>query len=39
MARFARQGVPGVHVFSYNEIPDDRQIKVIDTIGRQSTQG
>ncbi len=39
MARFARQSVPGVHVFSYNEIPDNRQIKVVNTIGRQSTQG
>jgi flagellar biosynthesis protein FlhA len=37
MAKFARQGVSGMHVLSYNEIPDNRQIRVINTIGRQST--
>jgi len=39
MAKFARHSVPGMRVLSYNEIPDNRQIKVISTIGRNSTQG
>ncbi len=34
MARFIRASVPGMHVLSYNEIPDNRQIKVIATVGR-----
>ncbi|MCG6967376.1 MAG: flagellar biosynthesis protein FlhA [Chromatiaceae bacterium] len=34
MAKFARHSVPGMRVLSYNEIPDNRQIKVISTIGR-----
>ena len=38
MARFARQSVQGMHVLSYNEIPDNRQIKVINTIGQDSGQ-
>jgi flagellar biosynthesis protein FlhA len=33
MARFVRHSVPGMRVLSYNEIPDNRQIKVIATIG------
>jgi flagellar biosynthesis protein FlhA len=38
MAKFLRHSVPGIHVLSYNEIPDNRQIKVVATIGR-SDQG
>ena len=34
MAKFVRHSVPGMHVLSYNEIPDNRQIKVVATIGR-----
>ncbi len=33
MSKFARHSVPGMRVLSYNEIPDNRQIKVISTIG------
>ncbi len=36
MARFVRHGVPGMHVLSYNEIPDNRQIKVVETVGRSN---
>ena len=36
MAKFARHSVPGMRVLSYNEIPDNRQIKVISTIGRNA---
>jgi flagellar biosynthesis component FlhA len=30
--------VPGMRVLSYNEIPDNRQIKVISTIGRNPAE-
>jgi flagellar biosynthesis protein FlhA len=33
MAKFVRHSVPGISVLSYNEIPDNRQIKVVATIG------
>ncbi|MBV2096874.1 MAG: flagellar biosynthesis protein FlhA, partial [Candidatus Thiodiazotropha sp. (ex Codakia orbicularis)] len=33
MARFAKHAAPGMHILSYNEIPDNRQIKVVTTIG------
>jgi flagellar biosynthesis protein FlhA len=36
LAKFARHSVPGIRVLSYNEIPDNRQIKVVSTIGRNS---
>jgi flagellar biosynthesis protein FlhA len=34
MARFVKHSVPGVNVLSYNEIPDNRQIKVVATVGK-----
>lgn len=34
MARFAKSSAPGMSVLSYNEIPDNRQVKVVATIGR-----
>ncbi len=36
MARFVRHSVPGMRVLSYNEIPDNRRIKVVATVGKQS---
>jgi len=33
MARFVSHSVPGMNVLSYNEIPDNRQIRVVATIG------
>jgi flagellar biosynthesis protein FlhA len=38
MARFVRHSVPGMQVLSYNEIPDNRQIKVVATVGRPGTE-
>lgn len=38
MARFARHAAPGLHVLSYNEIPDNRQIKVVSTIGTANAE-
>ncbi|MEI6413517.1 MAG: flagellar biosynthesis protein FlhA [Pseudomonadota bacterium] len=34
MSRFVRHSTPGFHVLSYNEIPDNRQIRVVANIGR-----
>jgi flagellar biosynthesis protein FlhA len=34
MARFVKHSAPGMHVLSYNEVPDNRQIKVVATVGR-----
>lgn len=34
MSKFVRQSVAGTHVLSYNEVPDNRQIRVVATIGR-----
>ncbi len=33
VARFVQHSIPGVSVLSYNEVPDDKQIKIIATIG------
>lgn len=38
MARFVKHSVPGMHVLSYNEIPDNRQIKVVATVGKPSAE-
>jgi flagellar biosynthesis protein FlhA len=38
MARFAKHAAPGLHVLSYNEIPDNRQIRVISTIGNTNRE-
>lgn len=36
MARFVKHSIPGMSVLSYNEIPDNRKIKVVATVGRPS---
>ena len=33
LAKFARFGIKGLHVLSYQEIPDNKQIKVIANVG------
>jgi flagellar biosynthesis protein FlhA len=38
MARFAKHAAPGMHILSYNEIPDNRQIRVISTIGNSQSE-
>jgi flagellar biosynthesis protein FlhA len=38
MARFAKHAAPGMHVLSYNEVPDNRQIKVVSTIGNATAE-
>jgi len=34
LARFVRNTIPNMHVLSYNEMPDNKQIKIIANIGR-----
>jgi flagellar biosynthesis protein FlhA len=36
LARFVRHSIAGLHVLAYNEIPDDRQIKVVSTVGQRA---
>jgi len=36
LAKFARFGIKGLHVLSYQEIPDNKQIKVIASVGNNS---
>ncbi|WP_260293498.1 flagellar biosynthesis protein FlhA [Sedimenticola hydrogenitrophicus] len=38
MARFVKHSVPGMSVLSYNEIPDNRKIKVVATVGRPNAE-
>ncbi len=33
LARFVKHGIPGLNVLSYNEIPDDKQLKIVATVG------
>ena len=34
LSKFARFGVQGLHVLSYQEIPDNKQIRVVATVGQ-----
>ncbi len=34
LAKFVRNTIPSLHVLSYNEMPDTRQIKIVSNIGR-----
>ncbi|MGY6277684.1 flagellar biosynthesis protein FlhA [Methylomonas sp. MgM2] len=36
LARFVRHSIPGLHVLAYNEIPQDRQIRVVSTVGQSA---
>ena len=35
LARLVRHSIPGLHVLAYNEVPDNKQIKVISTVGQR----
>ena len=35
LSRFVRHAVSGLHVLSYHEIPDNKRIKIIATVGQQ----
>ncbi|PPD05668.1 MAG: flagellar biosynthesis protein FlhA [Methylobacter sp.] len=36
LARFVRHSISSLHVLAYNEIPPDRQIRVVTTVGRRA---
>jgi flagellar biosynthesis protein FlhA len=36
LSRFVRHSIQNLHVLSYNEIPADRQIKVVSTVGKRA---
>jgi len=36
LSRFVRHSITGLHVLAYNEIPSDRRIKVVSTVGQRS---
>ncbi|ABI56335.1 flagellar biosynthesis protein FlhA [Alkalilimnicola ehrlichii MLHE-1] len=39
LQRLIRHSVPSLHVLSYNEIPDDRQVRIVATVGQQQQVG
>ena len=34
LARFVRAGVPGLQVLAWNEIPDNRRVRLVSAVGR-----
>lgn len=34
LSRFIRNTIPGMHVLSYQEVPDDKQIRIVSSIGQ-----
>jgi flagellar biosynthesis protein FlhA len=34
LSRFLRAGVPALHVIAWNEIPDNRRVRLVATVGR-----
>lgn len=34
LSRFVRNSIPGMHVLSYQEVPDDKQIRIMSSIGQ-----
>jgi flagellar biosynthesis protein FlhA len=35
LARLVRHSIPALHVLAYNEVPDNKQIKVVATVGQR----
>ena len=38
LARMVRHAIPGLHVLSYDEVADDKQIRVVASIGAPETE-
>lgn len=36
LSRFTRRSVPALHVLSYNEVPDSKEVHLLSTIGQQA---
>ena len=34
LSRFVRAGVPGLQVLAWNEIPDNRRVRLVTAVGR-----
>jgi flagellar biosynthesis protein FlhA len=34
LSRFLKHAITGLHVLSYQEIPDDKQIRIVSAIGQ-----
>ncbi|GMU45857.1 MAG: flagellar biosynthesis protein FlhA [Porticoccaceae bacterium] len=39
LARLLRHAIPGLHVLAYGEIPDNKQIRVVSTLGQPAAVG
>lgn len=39
LSRFVKNTIPGLRVLSYQEIPDDKQIKIVSVVGNTAPQG
>ncbi len=39
LSRFIRRSLPALHVLSYNEVPDSKQVRLIATIGQRPAGG
>ena len=39
LSKFVRHTISSLHVLSYNEIPNDKQIKIVATVGQNAQQG
>lgn len=35
LARFVKNAIPGLRVLSYQEVPDDKQIRIVCAVGQQ----
>ena len=36
LSRFLKNAVNGLHVLSYQEIPDDKQVRIVSSVGQES---
>lgn len=36
LSRFTRRSIPSLHVLSYNEVPDSKEVQLLSTIGQQA---
>ena len=39
LSRFVKNTIPGLRVLSYQEVPDDKQIKIVSVVGNQNQAG
>ncbi len=38
LARFARQAVPGLHVLAHSEIPEDKKLRLVQSVARNTAE-